>query len=107
MLTITDAVICGDGEGPLAPSPKPMGILTCSMNPLAAEYVHAHLMGFDWRRIPLVREAFNCPSYPIANFGPEDVQVLFEGGRFKQPWPEWNAVPFRPPAGWVGHCERR
>ena len=32
---------------------------------------------------------------------------LFEGGRFKQPWPAWNAVPFRPPAGWVGHCERR
>jgi len=103
--TITDAVVCGEGEGPLAPSPKPMGMLTCAVNPVAAEYVHAHLMGFDWQRIPLLREAFHCPTYPLADFGPEDVQVLFEAGRFKQPWPAWNAVPFRAPAGWAGHCE--
>jgi uncharacterized protein (DUF362 family) len=106
ILTITDAVICGEGEGPLAPSPKSVGLLTCSVNQAAADLVHAHLMGFDWRNIPLVREAFTCPHYPLVDFCPEDVQVLFEGRRFKQPWPLWNPVPFRPPAGWVGHCER-
>jgi len=107
VLTVTDAIVCGEGEGPLAPTPRPLGILTCAENPVAAEYVHAHLMGLDWQKVPVIREAFGSFAYPLATFQPEDVTVISNGQALKQPWPAWNDVPLRPPVGWQGHCERQ
>jgi uncharacterized protein (DUF362 family) len=106
VLILTDAIVCGEGEGPLAPTPYPLGMLTLAANPVAAEYVHTHLMGFDWRKIPLIREAFGQFKYPLCKFQPGEVEVQFERHRFRQPWPRWNEPPFVPPAGWKGHCER-
>lgn len=107
VLTITDAVVCGEGEGPLAPIPRTLGVLTLAMNPVAAEYFHAHLMGFDWRKIPLVREAFADFRFPLCRFSPGDVEVRSGGRRFLQPWPPWGGEAFVPPRGWKGHCERQ
>lgn len=105
LLTITDAIVAGEGEGPLAPTPHPLGMLTLATNPLAAEFVHAHLMGFDWRKIPIIREGFGRFRYPISNFGPGEIEVRKDGLRQAQPWPVWNPRPFCPPEGWAGHCE--
>ncbi len=58
VITITDAIIGGEGEGPMAPLPVPSGFLTGAINCAAAEWVNARLIGFDPRRIPLTREAF-------------------------------------------------
>ena len=55
VVSITDAIVGGEGEGPLAPTPVPSGFLTGAANPAAAEWTHARLMGFDPARIPLVR----------------------------------------------------
>lgn len=104
VLTLTDAIVCGEGDGPLASTPHPLGMLTLATNPVAAEYVHAYLMGFDWRKIPIVREAFGSFKYPLCNSRPENVEVQFGGQRFRQPWPVWNERPFVPAAGWKGHC---
>jgi len=106
VLHITDAIIGGEGEGPLAPSPVPSGFLTGAENCAAAEWVHARLMGMDPRKIPLIREAFGTFSYPLADFTPEQISVLLDG----DPWPMERVAPFggrafRPPSGWLGHCE--
>ena len=106
VLSITDAIVCGEGEGPLSPTQRSLGMLTLAANPVVAEYLHAHLMGFDWRKIPLIREAFGQFRYPLCKFQPGDIEVHFEGRRFLQPWPSWNDRPFVPPAGWKGYVER-
>ena len=106
ILTITDAIICGEGEGPLAPSPYPLGIVTMSMNQVAADYVHAYLMGYDWQKIHIIREGFEKIKYPLTNFGPEDVEINTNGNIIKQPWPPITWRPFLAPKGWRGHCER-
>lgn len=106
VVTITDAIIAGEGNGPLAPRPRQLGALTCATNPVAADFVHAFLMGLDWRKIPLVREGFGSFSHSLADFNPDEVEVITASGAFKQPWPEWNPEPFVPPDGWIGHCER-
>ena len=105
ILTITDAIICGEGEGPLAPSPYPLGIITMSMNPVAADYVHAYLMGYDWRKIHIISEGFAKIKYPLTNFGPEDIAIN-NGNAIKQPWPPITWRPFLAPKGWRGHCEK-
>ena len=107
ILTLTDGIVCGEGEGPLAPSPHPLGMLTLARNPAAAEYVHAHLMGLDWSKIPLLREAFGTFTHPICSFRPEEVEVQLAGVRVARPWPAWDSRPFVPPEGWKGHCEKR
>jgi hypothetical protein len=106
VVTITDAIVCGEGNGPLSPVPRPLGVLTCAVNPAAADYVHAHLMGFDWTKIPLVRNAFMDFPGALADFRPEQVEIFLDGKTLQQPWPEWTPAPFQPPAGWRGHCER-
>jgi uncharacterized protein (DUF362 family) len=107
VLTIADAIVAGEGEGPMAPDPVPAGFLTGAMNPAAAEWVHAGLMGFDPRKIPLVREAFSRFDYPLVRFGPGRIQVRLDG----RDLPADAVGPldgraFRPPRGWAGHCAR-
>jgi uncharacterized protein (DUF362 family) len=108
VLTVTDAIVCGEGEGPLRPARHVLGMLSLATNPVAADYVHAHLMGFDWRKIPLIREAFGKFRYPVCSFSPTDIEVHLEGHRLGWPWRAGSTSerPFVPPAGWKGHCER-
>lgn len=105
VLSITDAIVCGEGEGPLAPTPRHLGVLTMACNSAAAELVHAHLMGLDWRKIHIVREAFGDYRFPIRDFAPEDVEIVAGSAVLRQPWPLLNTRPFVPPRGWAGHCE--
>ncbi|HYW07838.1 MAG TPA: DUF362 domain-containing protein [Longimicrobium sp.] len=106
VLTITDAVVAGEGEGPLAPTPVGLGMLTMGSSTAATEWANALLMGFDPRRIPLIANSFARHRYPLAGFAPEAVVVASESG--VEPVAEFAAREgraFRPPAGWVGHCE--
>jgi uncharacterized protein (DUF362 family) len=105
VISITDAIICGEGEGPLASTPKPLGVLTMAGNPVAAEFVHASLMGFDWEKIPIIREAFEQFKYPLTSFDPSSIHALYNGTRAKAPWKITDETSFKPPQGWKHHCE--
>jgi uncharacterized protein (DUF362 family) len=106
VLTITDAIIAGQGEGPLAPTPSNLGIMTLGINTAAVEWVHALLMGLNPQRIPLTREAFELHRYPLTNFPPNDIVIRVDGLQvaaaelFVQ-----HGCTFRVPSGWQGHCE--
>jgi uncharacterized protein (DUF362 family) len=106
VITITDAIVGGEGEGPLANTPVPSRFLTAGLNPAAVEWIHARLMGFDPTRIPLVREAFGSFPFPLASFPPSSVVALLGGERKapEQVYP-FDGRAFLPPSGWRGHCE--
>ena len=105
VLTVTDAIIGGEGEGPLANTPNPSGFLTAGMSTAAVEWVNCRLMGFDPQKIPLVREAFGDFPLPVSDFRPSDIEVRING----EAWDPAKLLPFgRPfeaPQGWRGHCE--
>jgi len=106
VLTITDAIISGEGNGPLAPTPVPLGLMTLGLNTAAIEWVHALLMGFDPERIPVVREAFAPHRYALADFGPSEIVIEADGSELSAPDFTVNySRRFRPPDGWQGHCE--
>ena len=106
VISITDAIIGGEGEGPLANTPIPSGFVTGALNPAAAEWVHARLMGFDPMKIPLIREAFGQFAYPLTNFAPDSIRVWMDETEKRagdiRPFEGRNFVP---PRGWRGHCE--
>lgn len=105
---ITDAIIGGQGEGPLRPEPVPSGFLTGALNPAAADWVNTLAMGWDPLRLPIVREAFGAFRWPLTNFSGADIQVAAANGVR----PASAIVPpagerFRASKGWLGHVEAR
>jgi hypothetical protein len=106
VISITDAIIGGEGEGPLANTPMGSGFITGALNTAAAEWVHARLMGFDPEKIPLVRESFGDFTYPLRDFSPQSIRVWIADTEISAN----DVVPFdgrafRPARGWQGHCE--
>jgi uncharacterized protein (DUF362 family) len=106
VLTITDAIIAGEGDGPLAPTPLPLGFIVFGTNTAALDWVHALLMGFDPLKIPLVRHAFDTFEFPLSDFAPPDIRVNVGGCDIEAGEFGWQyGQPFRAAAGWREHCE--
>ena len=106
MISITDAIVAGEGEGPLSPTPAPAGYLTGASNPAAAEWVHARLMGFDPRRIPLLLGAFSSFTRALTDFQAGDVSLRCGEAQMSEDkiFPIGGRA-FTPAQGWRGHCE--
>lgn len=75
VLHLVDAIVAGQGDGPLASDPLPMGLLMAGENAAAVDYIGAQLLGYDPNLIPLVRHAFDRFRWPIADFSPDEVTV--------------------------------
>jgi len=106
-LAIADGVISGHREGPLSPTPLKTGWIIASMNPVAMDTVVAALFGFDFKKIPQVREAYNIKELPLTSFQPEDIQVVGLPGitSIKDIYTKKAFVPAEPSMGWRGHVE--
>jgi uncharacterized protein (DUF362 family) len=105
VFSITDAIVGGEGHGPLANTPIHSQFLSAGMNPAAVEYVNTRLMGIDPERVALIREAFGNFRWPLTSFGPSDVSVRLEDDIVQADRILPFQRPFRLPAGWVGACE--
>ena len=104
---IVDAVLAGEGHGPLAPEPVQMGYLFCGTNPVAIDAVCASFMGFDPRKIPTIARAFLVRHFLLCDFGLADILVSVAGNQYALPdVPTEFIVPFEPQFGWKGHIER-
>jgi uncharacterized protein (DUF362 family) len=56
-LCITDALIIGEGDGPIANLPRWMGCILASSDPVAMDVSIAKLLGHDWRRLKFAEHA--------------------------------------------------
>jgi len=104
IVNITDAIVAGEGEGPLRASRVESGFLTGALNSAAADYVHARLMGFNPELIPIIREAFAGHRWPLTDFEPAEICVRTGASELRG----CDVRPVRffvPPRGWRGHCE--
>jgi len=77
---IVDAVIAGQGDGPLAPQPLPMGLVLAGHNAAAVDWVGARLLGYDPQRIPIVSRAFAKFDWPLTASGAHDIRLVGEWG---------------------------
>lgn len=101
VLTITDAIIAGQDEGPLSPSPLPMSLVTVGFDPALLEWFHVRLMGWSPENVPLVCQAFKHFRWSVTNHTPEDMQVSVDGRIIAfQEAVEKYGVRAVPPTGW-------
>jgi uncharacterized protein (DUF362 family) len=108
-LAVVDGIVGGEGNGPMAPDPKPCGVVVAGTNPLAVDSVCCALMGFDWRKLKMLVGAFNVARKPIATFAHDDIRVVSnEPGKSKAlgDYDKADGFAFKPHFGWVGAVER-
>jgi len=93
ILTLVDAIVAGEDRGPLKPRPKPCGLLVWGEDPGMVDVACATLMGFDWRRIPLLSHLCDREARAFTSF------------RGEAPAVPASAAPFAAPVGWAGEIE--
>ena len=93
ILTLVDAIVAGEDCGPLKPRPKPCGLLIWGEDPGMVDVTCATLMGFDWRRIPLLSHLCDAEARAFTAF------------RGETPTVPAGAGPFAAPVGWGGEIE--
>ncbi|MEW6127497.1 MAG: DUF362 domain-containing protein [Acidobacteriota bacterium] len=83
VLHIADAIVAGQGDGPLAPKSLPLAMIFASSNGAAMDFVGAQLLGYDPQRLPVVREAFGIFPWPVVSFTQDAVNLLIDGEAVK------------------------
>jgi uncharacterized protein (DUF362 family) len=105
-LAVVDGIVGGEGNGPMAPDPKPCGVIVAGNHPLSVDCVAATLMGFDWQTLRMLKGGFSLREPDFVRFRPQDIQVVSNR-------PAWNGsletiedlFHFRPHFGWVNAIE--
>ena len=112
VLTIIDGVLAGEGEGPLAPSNVPLGVVLAGTDPVAVDLAAVRLMGFDENRLAKLRGPMEDKGPRITSVRSAEDVVVGEAGEgdldiTDRSLDELQADRcFEAHAGWVGHVER-
>lgn len=104
---LTDGIIAGEGEGPVNPDPKPIGVLLGGCSAAVVDAVMARVMGFDFRKIPCVREAFHITELPLTETLPDEIDIIsnrVDIARMQLQTAGTN-FGFTPSRGWQDHIE--
>jgi hypothetical protein len=106
-LAVVDGIIGGEGNGPMSPDPKPCGVIIAGTHPVAVDCVAATLMGFDWRRLPLLTNSFKMRELSFTSFTAGSIEVESNHQQWKGKLEQIDdTFAFRPHFGWVGAIER-
>jgi uncharacterized protein (DUF362 family) len=100
--------VSGEGNGPEAPDAKQTGVLIAGTSPVAVDTVCATLMGFDWEKIPSIKNSFLISHYPICDFKYEDIVIRSRLPQFNNSLTnvsEKALFRFKPHFGWESHIE--
>lgn len=108
-LAVVDGIIGGEGNGPMAPDPKPCGVIVAGTNPLAVDSACCALMGFDWTKVRMLAGAFAVKAKLIAEFTHDEIRVVSnEASKTKalSDYRKEDGFDFKPHFGWVGAIEK-
>ena len=105
-LAVVDGIVGGEGNGPMSPDPVESGVIIAGAHPAAVDLVAATIIGFDWRKIRLLKNAFKMKRLSFADFSPDQVEVFSN----KKEWCGKidhldDVFSFRPHFGWIGAIE--
>lgn len=108
VVNIVDAVIAGQGDGPLAPDELEMGLIFAGQNPAVLDWFGAWQLGYDPEKIPLLALAFKDFEWPVARFSADDIEFRWvNSGETTIDANRKDALPADVPAGWVGASRKR
>ncbi|MBQ7252792.1 MAG: hypothetical protein IJS32_09370, partial [Kiritimatiellae bacterium] len=93
-ISLVDAVVAGQGDGPLAPEPLATGAILAAVNPVVGDWMAARVFGWDPAKLPLLAHCREAVRWPVFTGEMPDS-------------PAWDGFPAaRPARGWRGKVER-
>jgi len=107
-MTLVDGIVAGEGDGPVTVDAKPCGVVVAGLNPVAVDTVCATLMGFDYRKLSLLSQAWKTRNCPLVGHEPSDIVCTSNVTQWDGPiaqLEEGEHLGFRPHFGWIGHIE--
>jgi uncharacterized protein (DUF362 family) len=105
-LAVVDGIVGGEGNGPMSPDPIHSGVILAGTHPVAVDLVAATIIGFDWRKIRLLKNALTMSRLNFVDFTPEQVEVASNKEAWRGKIDQLDDVfSFRPHFGWVGAIE--
>jgi len=97
--SLVDGIVAGEGDGPLAPTPRYAGVLIAGFDPLSVDYVSTQIMGFDPHCIRDINYCLSHQVFPDVNFDDPPHTISNQ--------PDWqgeikpgSALNFAPHPGW-------
>ena len=105
-LAVVDAIVAGEGEGPMRPARRAAGLIVAGAGPAAVDTVCCRLMGFDESRVPLLRHAADAAFHPRLP-GASEIRIASQDDRWNDLFTRKRAetLRFAPPAAWAGALE--
>ena len=105
---LIDGIIAGEKDGPLSPDPVNTGVILAGFNPFAIDTIASTLMGFDYKKIPLIMNGLNKGHNGTSLFkGTEDdILVCEKNERYNiQDLLHKKCFRFEPHPNWKGYVE--
>jgi len=103
---VVDGIIGGEGNGPMAPDPVDAGVIIAGTHPVAVDVTAATLMGFDWQKVRLLKNAFAMKRLSFVDFAPSDIEVVSNKNEWRGRIDQLeDCFSFRPHFGWIGAIE--
>lgn len=96
IFSLCDGIIAGEGDGPLNPLPLPLGILSFTNNSGLNDICMATLMGFDYKKIPLLRNQ-------IIDF--KNAKIIFNGQKIEFEDLIKYKIMTKPSPGWESYLK--
>jgi uncharacterized protein (DUF362 family) len=100
ILNIVDGIIAGQGNGPLSPSPKPLGMIFVGENPAHVDAALAKVMGYNVARIPSVYHAVYHRKSGFGGTRLQDIPVHFISQDSAGTLTDITPFGFTPPRHW-------
>lgn len=107
-LCIVDGIVAGEGNGPLAPTPRHDGIVLAGTDHGAVDTTAAMLMGFDPDRLKILTRSPEARGHDLYRVPRERMQCRSNVAAWDGPLQDLSEpLDWLPHFGWVGYVERR
>jgi uncharacterized protein (DUF362 family) len=106
--SVVDGIKAMEGNGPTAGTLKEAGLILIGENPVAVDSVCAKIMGFDYKKIPLLYKCFEKNEYPLIDYKYEDIICICNDEKYNKKLTDFsfeNSLKFKPHFGWIGQVE--
>ncbi len=99
LYSLCDGIIGGQGDGPLRPEPLPLGIISFTNHSGLNDICMATLMGFDYKKIPLLaNQKINLTSI--------DTEIILDDVKVDLKELEKRSISTLPPPGWMEYLSQ-
>ncbi|MCL4540091.1 MAG: hypothetical protein M1378_10940, partial [Bacteroidetes bacterium] len=108
VFSVIDGIVGGEGNGPLFPDERRVGVVISGFNHLGVDIATARLMGFDWQKLPWVRDLLRNRDFDFFVSEPENIRTVSNRNELTDIMHSDNSfLSFVPHPGWAGHIEIR